>query len=562
MPFVKGAPFFKFYTGVPLITKRGIPIGTLAVLDDRSHLKINKTGLHFMGSMATTIIQHMEMVREMEQHRRAMKMTRSLASFIEGRFELAESEVQIEKKDASYYNSKPHLGLCLSKSKMSPAPRDDPESHIHQDVRRASAIGIESRQVPFTPSLLASHSRRESIPGIEAHRSAMHPQMTLQTPEDEENPIRGSLGIDAETSAIKQLFSRAANLIKSGFGIDGGVVFYDLQKGFSNPNVKLGRTEVSLEENQINPKDASSLSDSIRDSLNPPSGREAPVNLLNEEGLPSWSSCKEAKALEVLGFSTPAAASVYGDHFPGSNYPVSPIESFLHDLTHRYPRGNLWTFDSDGFVSSSADTPGGLIPKLDTSQASEDKTRSERLRNDVKNDARLLMQHFPGVCQLLFVPLWDASRSRWLSACFAWSTNPTKVLSPRLELAFLNAFGNSVMAEFSRLETEIANQKKDNFIGSISHELRSPLHGILASSEFLQEEVNSTFAKGLVETIDSCGRTLLDTIVSSFLEASLLLAAAYEKMTKKRGGREWKKAIWTLCFFWRSLTIKSKLYLT
>jgi signal transduction histidine kinase len=43
--------------------------------------------------------------------------------------------------------------------------------------------------------------------------------------------------------------------------------------------------------------------------------------------------------------------------------------------------------------------------------------------------------------------------------------------------------------------------------------LRSPLHGILASAEFL-EEVTDGRSKQLVETIDSCGRTLLDTIVS------------------------------------------------
>jgi signal transduction histidine kinase len=70
------------------------------------------------------------------------------------------------------------------------------------------------------------------------------------------------------------------------------------------------------------------------------------------------------------------------------------------------------------------------------------------------------------------------------------------------------------MAECSRIDTEIADQKKSDFIGSISHELRSPLHGILASAEFLGDEVTTGFEKGLVETIDSCGRTLLDTIVS------------------------------------------------
>lgn len=43
------------------------------------------------------------------------------------------------------------------------------------------------------------------------------------------------------------------------------------------------------------------------------------------------------------------------------------------------------------------------------------------------------------------------------------------------------------LAEWSRIDTEIADQKKGDFVRSISHELRSPLHGILASAEFLEE---------------------------------------------------------------------------
>ena len=86
------------------------------------------------------------------------------------------------------------------------------------------------------------------------------------------------------------------------------------------------------------------------------------------------------------------------------------------------------------------------------------------------------------------------------------------VFSTESELSFIVAFGNSVMAEVSRLATIAADQQKGDFIGSISHELRSPLHGILASAEFLGETSCDAFQASLVATIDSCGRTLLDTI--------------------------------------------------
>lgn len=68
------------------------------------------------------------------------------------------------------------------------------------------------------------------------------------------------------------------------------------------------------------------------------------------------------------------------------------------------------------------------------------------------------------------------------------------------------------MLTVSRLASIAADRQKGDFIGSISHELRSPLHGILASAEFLSETESDAFQSSLVDTILSCGRTLLDTI--------------------------------------------------
>lgn len=50
---------------------------------------------------------------------------------------------------------------------------------------------------------------------------------------------------------------------------------------------------------------------------------------------------------------------------------------------------------------------------------------------------------------------------------------------------------------------------KSQFISSISHELRSPLHGALASCELLGETVLDGHQTGLLEAISGCSRTLL-----------------------------------------------------
>ena len=128
--------------------------------------------------------------------------------------------------------------------------------------------------------------------------------------------------------------------------------------------------------------------------------------------------------------------------------------------------------------------------------------------------------------------MWDAGSARYFSGCFAWTTSPLQVFSTETELSFLIAFGNSIMAEVTRLATMAADQQKGDFIGSISHELRSPLHGILASSEFLNETECDSFQTSLVDTIDSCGRTLLDTI-NHVLDFSKI--NSFERSFKKKG---------------------------
>ena len=93
LPFVTGDPYIKFYAGVPLITNKGIAIGSLFVVDDRIRNGITHEEKRFMGMMAGTIMRHFEIVREVEAHRRGMKMSRGLSSFVSGRSELAEDEV-------------------------------------------------------------------------------------------------------------------------------------------------------------------------------------------------------------------------------------------------------------------------------------------------------------------------------------------------------------------------------------------------------------------------------------------------------------------------------------
>ncbi|KAG9234274.1 putative sensor protein gacS, partial [Amylocarpus encephaloides] len=73
-------------------------------------------------------------------------------------------------------------------------------------------------------------------------------------------------------------------------------------------------------------------------------------------------------------------------------------------------------------------------------------------------------------------------------------------------------FGNSAMAEVARISAQVLDKMKSDFISSISHELRSPLHGVLASVEFLQETQMTEVQEEMVNNIHASGKVLLDTI--------------------------------------------------
>jgi signal transduction histidine kinase len=149
----------------------------------------------------------------------------------------------------------------------------------------------------------------------------------------------------------------------------------------------------------------------------------------------------------------------------------------------------------------------------DESRSFEKILRTGKPRKSSKQaEAKALLQMLPGARTVVLFPLWDSHRERWFAGSFAWTTRSTRVLTRAEDLSYLAAFGNSIMAEVARLDTIAANRAKSDFISSISHELRSPLHGILASVEFLQDTGVDLFQNSMIDTIERCGRTLLDTI--------------------------------------------------
>ncbi|KAJ5976431.1 CheY-like superfamily [Penicillium waksmanii] len=285
----------------------------------------------------------------------------------------------------------------------------------------------------------------------------------------------------ASTSSKHWLFQRAANLLRQSLDLDGagGVMF-------------MGTSEDSSE----------NFTDNRRgfDEHNNP----APVLALSTGDDPLSS--------QIVSPATNAAVTL--DH------------DFLNQLTRRYPKGRLWSFRHDGTLSTSDE---------DLSRETSRK-QHKRFKN---SETASLNSYFPEACQVAFVPLWNGTDSQWFAGCFCWTPHPTRVFSRAVDLSSIFAFASSIMTEYSRVESVIADRQKGDFISSISHELRSPLHGILAAAEFMADTSLNDFQSSVLETINACGRTLLDTM-NQVLDFSKMMSLERSKRRFKKGKDPWK----------------------
>ncbi|CAG8144807.1 unnamed protein product [Penicillium nalgiovense] len=90
------------------------------------------------------------------------------------------------------------------------------------------------------------------------------------------------------------------------------------------------------------------------------------------------------------------------------------------------------------------------------------------------------------------------------------------------------------MAEIHRLDVEVAEKAKTKLVTSITHELRTPLHGILGTADILSDTALNAMQYGMVHTIESCGRTLLGTI-NNLLDLTFIDNRLIYPLVRRRG---------------------------
>lgn len=295
----------------------------------------------------------------------------------------------------------------------------------------------------------------------------------------------------ADGVARIDVISRAAELLREAMDIEeggGGVLFLDtaLTTAPSQVDDRTGKiTVVDGLEWQERPQSSQGVCDSA--TTTSPNTRSSSPEVRR----------KRNSSAEILAH-TYRSVSTSPDQ--PEFEPFTPEK--LLKLIKRYPRGRMFTFDQQGQELSDSS-------ENDTLQ--NGRPRSKRRRQRATADSANLRAHFSKARQIMFIPIWDSTTGR-SAACFIYNCSEYRNFSHQLEFLHCITFNNCVDTELTRLANLKASEQKNDFIGSISHELRSPLHGILASCEFLQDTSCTSFQQSLVNTAESCARTLLDTV--------------------------------------------------
>jgi signal transduction histidine kinase len=478
----------RFYAAVPIVSPRGLTIGAYSVMDTQPRTTtLDQNHLQFMKNMATTVMEHLIMEHATRKNRQAERMIVGLGSFVEGRSTLRDSW---REANAQYAASEQSGGSTEGQLNIQ-------QQNLQQQAKDKAEKNLAFRDAPKntqTDSRSRSYAREQG-----PSRS----EKTKIESDNQGNSVRSvlageSLQDDPMAISAKQIFSRAANLIRESIGAEG-VMFLDANSERFGSLVKPNSRKVSGPTS----KEPASSSDESTDS------GSSKRNASDDES-------ESTLVSECLGFSSSRVSSINDEARAGQAVVVP--EHLFSSLIRRYPRGKIFTFNANGSVSEDSDSSRHLSEHDSTANTGTTRTdeqraaRKRRRKPTYQEDASNLIKIFAHARNILLLPIWDTNKQRWYAGTLVWTNDPEHIFSFENELVYISAFTNSIMSEIRRVDVELAEKAKTNLVSSITHELRNPLHGILGTADILSDTAMNALQHGMVHTIESCGRTLLDTI--------------------------------------------------
>ncbi|KAM5386933.1 hypothetical protein ACJZ2D_000226 [Fusarium nematophilum] len=462
-PYCQPGSPARFYAAVPIRTGRGVNIGVLCVIDTKPGTPWHERHSALLQELSRAVTDHLEASSFKKTQKRSERMSRGLRSFVEGDSTL--SHVQ-------QAGDRPQQGV-QGEIKRDPQPFD-------------SARGMADAEVPSSTGLHISDMPREAADKSSSHRPSSQSSTIKDWRQHPETP--------------DEIFAKASRIVKDAVETDGCL--------FLNADILeyagAGPSTAEWVDDELTARRPSSLSHSGSEDVH----------------MASSSDERPRTFCQVLG-SSDASTLRADDH---SESHVTLPQTLLARMIRRYPRGCVFNFDANGepLLEDLPEEAGGSVTTSPAIQQEAEPheipswghlpARQETKSRTQQKEASLLLETFPKARSIAFVPIWDPRKERWSAGGFVHTLRPNRTFTLDLDLAYLRALGMLAAAEAFRLETIAADRVKSDALGSLSHELRSPLHGAVLSVELLNDTDLSVSQKNIVHTIEVCCRTLSDTI--------------------------------------------------
>lgn len=461
-PYCQPGSQARFYAAVPIRTERGVNIGVLCVIDTSPNASWNDDHSRLLQELSRAAMGHLEATSLITPQRRTERMSRGLRDFVENNSPLSE-EQPVNTPDTI----------------KTPGPLGEQQPTSLNGAVEAMTLQDAAPSSNGLPAVVTNQQPTTNQPGPGASPVKQAPTS------DSKRPL----------NTTNEVFSKAADIVQSALEADGCL--------FLNADL----LEFSTSPSDLADEDLASR----RPSTFSYSGSESAHTVVSSEDRP-MSPC------QILGTSdvnTPTPDVVVEP----SHVPLP--QTLLARMIRRYPRGRIFNFGASGELQpddlpedSKADSPLSPFighesgaPKWQPFPAGPGDTSRLQPR-----EASLLLETFPNARSVAFVPIWDPRKERWSASGFVHTLAPNRTFTLDLDLTYLRTLGILAASEAFQIETMASDKAKSDALGSLSHELRSPLHGAVLSVELLNDTRLSVPQQNIVHTIETCCRTLSDTI--------------------------------------------------
>ncbi|GAP87041.2 putative hsp90-like protein [Rosellinia necatrix] len=458
------------YVGVPIRSRNGIDFGEYSIVTEEpiQAAEWGTTQSKVLRDISQSILDHLlSRVSQLERERADKKLS-GIGSFVEQKPNLIGS-----RHNSGYHNND-------ATSIMNNSGIKDNSARSSDDL----SPGI-MRPYPQSLGLVAEGPNKSPYFAKEGEylRDWKTPPEKMFD-KDSSQPATPSHKYSdlVEKDPLSAVFSKVASIIRESIDADG-VVFFDASSGsFNSLNQPFIGSDVSQ---YTSPGESWSGDDSWDDS----SSIRNDLHVIASSTLEASATTKEKSTLDRREMSFKALSS----------------------LLRRYPGGAIFDLDEDGRLQSGGSMSDNS-PHTTNTPGTSPKMATKRTASFVGSLGSEVSRSFPEAQSLAFVPIWDQIKKRWRAACFAYTLDKTRFFTIKGDISYLRAFATLAMAEIANLETHLTNEAQSDVLGSLSHELRSPLHGIILGVEFLTDTPLSVFQGNLLHILETCGRTLSDTI--------------------------------------------------